>query len=129
MTYEKKEEGSNQASNYKELDINDEKVKDRWSRYIGAMGIEAVNRQSKANILLFGVNPLGIEIAKNIVLSGCRRFSICDQALTSWNDLAGQFYLTEEDVGKSRVESCLYKLQELNNYVRVDSVKIELDNL
>lgn len=111
MTYEKKEEGSNQASNYKELDINDEKVKDRWSRYIGAMGIEAVNRQSKANILLFGVNPLGIEIAKNIVLSGCRRFSICDQALTSWNDLAGQFYLTEEDVGKSRVESCLYKLQ------------------
>jgi len=26
----------------KELDINDEKVRDRWSRYIGAMGIDAV---------------------------------------------------------------------------------------
>lgn len=24
------------------IDINDEKVKDRWSRYIGAMGIDAV---------------------------------------------------------------------------------------
>jgi hypothetical protein len=24
------------------ININDEKVKDRWSRYIGAMGIEAV---------------------------------------------------------------------------------------
>ena len=24
------------------IDIQDEKVKDRWSRYIGAMGIEAV---------------------------------------------------------------------------------------
>jgi hypothetical protein len=24
------------------MDILDEKVKDRWSRYIGAMGIEAV---------------------------------------------------------------------------------------
>ena len=46
--------------NYKELDINDEKVKDRWSRYIGAMGIEAVSKQSKANILLFGLSPLGI---------------------------------------------------------------------
>jgi len=24
---------------YAELDINDERVKDRWSRYIGAMGV------------------------------------------------------------------------------------------
>ena len=24
------------------IDINDEKIKDRWSRYIGAMGIDAV---------------------------------------------------------------------------------------
>jgi hypothetical protein len=34
VTYDK-----TNKSNYKELDINDEKVKDRWSRYIGAMGI------------------------------------------------------------------------------------------
>ena len=27
---------------------HDEKVKDRWSRYIGAMGIDAVAKQSKA---------------------------------------------------------------------------------
>lgn len=26
----------------KEMDIEDEAVKDRWSRYIGAMGVEAV---------------------------------------------------------------------------------------
>lgn len=26
----------------KEIDIDDEAVKDRWSRYIGAMGVEAV---------------------------------------------------------------------------------------
>ena len=26
------------------MDIDDEAVKDRWSRYIGAMGIEAVNK-------------------------------------------------------------------------------------
>ena len=49
-----------QQTNYQELDINDEKVKDRWSRYIGAMGIDAVNKQSKANILQFGLSPLGI---------------------------------------------------------------------
>jgi len=29
-------------NNHQAIDINDEKVKDRWSRYIGAMGIDAV---------------------------------------------------------------------------------------
>ena len=32
----------------KKLDIADDKVKDRWSRYIGAMGLDAVKKQSKA---------------------------------------------------------------------------------
>ncbi len=42
------------------MDINDEKVKDRWSRYIGAMGIEAVSKQSKASILLLGLGATGV---------------------------------------------------------------------
>ena len=32
----------------KGIDVEDEAVKDRWSRYIGAMGIEAVAKQSAA---------------------------------------------------------------------------------
>lgn len=60
------------------MDINDEKVKDRWSRYIGAMGLQAVSKQSKANILMFGLSPLGIQIGKNIVMSGCKKFTVCD---------------------------------------------------
>lgn len=32
----------NKKKDLRVLDINDEKVKDRWSRYIGAMGIDAV---------------------------------------------------------------------------------------
>jgi len=27
-----------------DIDVNDEAVKDRWSRYIGAMGVEAVTK-------------------------------------------------------------------------------------
>lgn len=61
-----------EAHEHQELDINDEKVKDRWSRYIGAMGVEAVTKQSKANIVLLGLGAVGVETAKNIVLSGCR---------------------------------------------------------
>ncbi len=40
------DEGSNkintESGKKQEIDIEDEAVKDRWSRYIGAMGVEAV---------------------------------------------------------------------------------------
>lgn len=62
----------------KELDILDEKVKDRWSRYIGAMGIDAVAKQSVSSVFLSGLGPVGVEIAKNIVLSGVKRFTLHD---------------------------------------------------
>jgi molybdopterin/thiamine biosynthesis adenylyltransferase len=55
-------------------------VKDRWSRYIGAMGIDAVSKQSKADILVFGLGPFALEVIKNLVLSGCRKLTICDSS-------------------------------------------------
>ena len=57
----------------KQIDINDEKVKDRWSRYIGAMGIDAVSKQSKADILVCGLGPMALEVVKNLVLSGLQK--------------------------------------------------------
>jgi len=75
------------------------------------MGIEAVSKQSKASILLFGLGATGVEIAKNIILSGCKKISIIDENNTTITDLSGQFFLSEEDIGKNRVDACLYKLQ------------------
>lgn len=71
------------------IDINDDKVKDRWSRYIGAMGIDAVAKQSKCSLFLAGLGPLGVEIAKNIVMSGIKRLTLHDSKAASYNDLAG----------------------------------------
>lgn len=110
------------------IDIHDEKVTNRWSRYIGAMGIEAVEKQANAQICLFGLNALGVEIAKNIILSGVKRFTICDGKTVGMEDLAGQFYLTENDIGKNRAKACLNKLQALNQYVIIDFIEDSLDN-
>ena len=73
----------------KEMDIEDEAVKDRWSRYIGAMGIEAVAKQASAKIFLSGAGALGIEIAKNIVLAGCKQFTLHDTQPITQRDLSG----------------------------------------
>ena len=67
------------------------------------MGVEAVAKQSKASILLLGFGPVGVEIAKNIVLSGCKEFSIWDNKVVTWADLSGHFFLGDQDVGKSRL--------------------------
>ena len=115
----------NQKIQEKELNVDDEKVKDRWSRYIGAMGVDAVSRQAKASILVFGLGPAALEMIKNLVLSGCKKLSIVDTKQVEWTDLSGQFFLTPEDVGKSRIDRCLHKIQELNYYVKVE--KLELD--
>ena len=110
----------------KEINLNDDKVKDRWSRYIGAMGIEAVRRQANSTILIYGAGGLGIEIAKNLVLSGCKELVLQDNKLTTYYDLSSQFYLNENDIGKNRAESCIKKLQNLNYYVKVSSLNENL---
>ena len=108
-------------NNLKIINLNDDKVKDRWSRYIGAMGIEAVRRQANSTILIYGAGGLGIEIAKNLVLSGCKELVLQDNKLTTFYDLSSQFFLNESDIGKNRAQCCVKKLQDLNYYVKVTS--------
>ena len=84
MSY-KTEDQENEA---KEIDIADGEVKDRWSRYIGAMGIEAVAKQAESTILLSGLGGVGVEIAKNIVLAGCKQLILHDTQMPSFHDLS-----------------------------------------
>lgn len=103
------------------IDVTDAKVKDRWSRYIGAMGIEAVAQQAKATILIVGLRGIGIEIAKNMVLAGCKEVILFDDRPATKADLGCQFYLTQEDCegGKTIAYCCKNKLQQLNTFVKV----------
>jgi len=93
------------------------------------MGIDAVSKQAKANVAVFGLGPFAMEVVKNVVLSGCRRITLIDDSPVTWKDLNGQFFLTESDIGKNRVDSCKYKIQELNNYVKVDKLPYDLSDL
>ena len=117
-----------EAVQQRAIDIKDENVTNRWSRYIGAMGIEAVEKQANAQLCIFGLNALGVEIAKNIILSGVKRFTICDGKKVEYEDLAGQFYLSEDDIGKNRAKACMSKLQALNQYVQIDYIDSDLQD-
>jgi molybdopterin/thiamine biosynthesis adenylyltransferase len=53
------------------------------------MGVEAVAKQAAASIFLSGAGALGVEIAKNIVLSGCKGFTLHDARPVDIKDLSG----------------------------------------
>lgn len=115
------------SSKLKGMSVDDAGVKDRWSRYIGVMGIEAVRKQAAAQVMISGIDALGVEVAKNVILSGVKRLTLHDSKLASWNDLSGQFFLSEKDVTekRNRAAASKNKIQQLNYYVRVDTKGLE----
>ena len=115
-----------QAKSAQVIDINDEKVKDRWSRYIGAMGIDAVAKQASARIMISGMGGVGAEIAKNLVLAGCKELTLCDSVSASYRDLSSNFFLNEADFNTNRAVACSKKVQQLNYYVKVSVCKESL---
>ncbi|XP_023231917.1 ubiquitin-like modifier-activating enzyme 1 isoform X2 [Centruroides sculpturatus] len=90
-----------------------------YSRQLYVLGHEAMRRMATSDILISGMNGLGLEISKNVILGGVKSVTIHDTKNCELSDLSSQYYLTEEDVGKNRAEVCRSKLAELNPYVSV----------
>jgi hypothetical protein len=72
-----------------------------YDRQLRLWGIEAQNRMRKANVLLINIRALGNEIAKNLVLAGIGSLTIMDSNVVTETDIASQFFITEEDLGKN----------------------------
>ena len=98
-----------------------------YSRQIRTFGIDTMIKLKNLRVLIVGMRGLGIEIAKNIILSGVKEVKILDKKKVLINDLGNNFFLSEEDIGKSRDIACLSKLKELNPYVNVNILKKTFD--
>jgi len=99
---------------------------DKYSRQIGAFGMETMSKLITLKALIVGLKGVGIETAKNLTLAGPGRVSLHDNAPTTMEDLGSNFFLTESEVGQGRAEVCAPKLQELNSMVSVRCVGGEL---
>ncbi|KAK0242946.1 ubiquitin activating enzyme [Armillaria nabsnona] len=90
-----------------------------YSRQLYVLGHEAMKKMAASNVLIVGVQGLGVEIAKDVVLAGVKSVTIYDPEPVTIQDLSSQFFLREEDIGKSRAEATAPRLAELNAYVPV----------
>ncbi|XP_019061787.1 ubiquitin-like modifier-activating enzyme 7 isoform X1 [Fukomys damarensis] len=90
-----------------------------YSRQLPVLGAPAMQRIRKAKVLLSGLQGLGAEVAKNLVLMGVGSLTLHDPHPTCWSDLAAQVFLSERDLGKSRAEASQEHLAQLSEAVQV----------
>ncbi|KAL2901995.1 Ubiquitin-activating enzyme E1 2 [Bienertia sinuspersici] len=99
---------------------------DLHSRQLAVYGRETMRRLFASNILVSGLQGLGAEIAKNLVLAGVKSVTLHDEGVVELWDLSSNFIFSEGDVGKNRAHVSVQKLQELNNSVVVSTLTTEL---
>jgi molybdopterin/thiamine biosynthesis adenylyltransferase len=49
----------------------------------------------ESSVFLSGIGPIGVEISKNVVMAGIKRFTIHDDKKVTYKDLSGQFFVSE----------------------------------
>ena len=108
------------------MDVNQNNIDtDLYSRQIGTFGMDIMEKILKLKVLIVGMRGLGVETAKNIILSGSHSVDIYDPTLVKISDLGSNFYLSEDDVNKkNRDEASLTNLAQLNPYVNVSILKL-----
>nr|XP_012323174.1 ubiquitin-like modifier-activating enzyme 7 isoform X1 [Aotus nancymaae] len=90
-----------------------------YSRQLYVLGSPAMQKIRGARVLLSGLQGLGAEVAKNLVLMGVGSLTLHDPHSTCWSDLAAQFLLSEQDLKRSRAEASQELLAQLNRDVKV----------
>ncbi|KAF8204900.1 ubiquitin activating enzyme [Pholiota molesta] len=90
-----------------------------YSRQLYVLGHEAMKKMAASNVLIVGLQGLGVEVAKNVILAGVKSVTIFDTTPVTLQDLSSQFFLRAEDIGKTRAAATLPRLAELNTYVPV----------
>ncbi|KAK9456338.1 hypothetical protein V1511DRAFT_497210 [Dipodascopsis uninucleata] len=93
-----------------------------YDRQIRLWGLAAQERMRSANVLLITIGGFANEVAKNIVLAGIGSLTIIDSRTVAATDLAAQFFVTEESIGKNRAEACLENIEKLNRRVTVKAL-------
>eukprot|EP00003_Mantamonas_plastica_P025278 TRINITY_DN4919_c0_g4_i7.p1 TRINITY_DN4919_c0_g4~~TRINITY_DN4919_c0_g4_i7.p1 ORF type:complete len:306 (-),score=89.75 TRINITY_DN4919_c0_g4_i7:2-919(-) len=104
-------------------------LQDRISRQLGTFGFEAVGKLMKMRVFISGMNAVGVETAKNLILAGPHTVTLHDDNPVQITDCGANFFIREQDVGKSRADTVTERLAELNDFVKVNQFSGSLADL
>ena len=100
----------------------------RFDRQIRVWGAEAQARIQASHVLICGLRGLHPEVVKNIVLAGVS-ITIQDSNDVDYNDLASNFFLSINDIGKKITSSALPRIRSLNTFATVNEESKPLTEL
>ncbi len=91
-----------------------------YSRQLYVLGKEAMEKMNKSSVLISGMNGLGVEIAKCVILGGVKEVTIHDSKIINYDIYdSTNYYISKNDIGKQLAKITVEKLKELNPYVKV----------
>lgn len=102
----------------KEVELTEHEA-ELYDRQIRLWGLESQKRIRTARVLICGLNGLGAEVAKNIILSGVKAVTLLDHKNVSELDFCSQFFTPHESVGVNRAEASRLRAQALNPMVEI----------
>lgn len=92
---------------------------DLYSRQLYVIGHDAAAKMADSDVIISGLGGLGVEIAKNVILSGVKSVTLHDTKVATKHDLTTQYFLTSDEMGQNRAIASQPRLAELNSYVHV----------
>lgn len=101
-----------------------------YDRQIRLWGVESQKRLRATKVLIIGIQGIGAEIAKNIILSGVKSVCLLDSELLTQEDInSSQFLANHGDIGKNRAKCSEARAQNLNPNVEVTSNDTKVDDI
>ena len=102
----------------------------RIDRQKAAFGAETLAKLKDLNVLMVGCRGVGVEAAKNLILSNVGGVAVWDNEPCEIRDRGSNFYVTEEHcaAGTPRAEACIGQLKSLNPYCQVEVYSGELSD-
>jgi ubiquitin-activating enzyme E1 len=99
---------------------------ERIDRQKAAFGHDTIARLKDLNVLIVGLGGVGVETAKNLILSNVGGVVLFDGRICREVDRGSNFYVTSEHVGEvTLAQASLRELRSLNPFCRVDVLECE----
>lgn len=101
----------------------------RYDRQVRLWHTGGQFRLEQAHVCVINGNTTSAEILKNLVLPGIGEYTIIDGRRVLEEDLSGNFFLENEDIGTSLAKALCKNLCELNSEVRGFAIEDDLEVL
>ena len=92
---------------------------DKYDRQLRLWGAHGQRALSTSRICVLGAGAVATEAMKNLVLPGCGSLCVVDGQRVRPRDVANNFFLTAECLGRPRSEAALELLTEMNPDVKL----------